>query len=125
MTVIIKDWFAGKIELPYGFALWNRELEVEKETEKAYYGAVEIETVDGEYSKVWHVWVPKKCTMTCADAEEEQEKFERAMRDGLKYNEKLVEFAKANGIKGIRTGLRTVTLIAKIEAAGFTVPARA
>ena len=40
------------------------------------------------------------------------------------YNESLVKFAKEKGIKGIRTGLRTATLIRKITEAGYEVPER-
>ena len=71
MVVVIKKWFAEKIDTPYGFGVWNRELTVEKETEKAYYGTIEVDSVDGEYEKTIHVWVPKKCTMTIAEARAE------------------------------------------------------
>lgn len=47
------------------------------------------------------------------------------MNGGLAYNQMLKEFAKANGIKGIRQRMATATLIAKIEQAGLEVPARA
>ena len=46
------------------------------------------------------------------------------MENGLKYNEILVTYAKNNGVKGVRIGMRTVTLIKKIEDAGLDVPAR-
>ena len=124
MVVIIKKWFAERIDTPYGFRLWNRELTVEKETEKAYYGTVEVDSVDGEYEKTIHVWVPKKCTMTIAEARAEDEREEKAINSGIEYNAILVEFAKNNGVKGVRKGFRTATLIEKIKAAGLEVPAR-
>ena len=125
MRVIIKEWFANKIDTPYGFRVWNRELRVEKETEKAYYGAIEVDSVDGEYEKTIHMWVPKMCTMTLEEAREHEEKEEKAIENGIEYNKKLVVFAKENGVKGVRIGLRTATLIDKIKAAGLEVPARA
>ena len=125
MIVVIKEWFANKIDTPYGFRVWNRELTVEKETEKAYYGTIEVDSVDGEYEKTIHVWVPKKCTMTLEEAQAEDEREEKAIESGIEYNKKLVEFCKDNGIKGARTGLRTTTLIEKIKKAGYEIPARA
>lgn len=124
MVVIIKKWFAERIDTPYGFKVWNRELTVEKETEKAYYGTIEVDSVDGEYEKTIHVWVPKKCTMTLEEAQAEDEREEKAIKSGIEYNSMLVEFAKSNGVKGVRKGFRTATLVEKIKAAGLEVPAR-
>lgn len=50
-------------------------------------------------------------------------KYQR-MEAGLNYNEKLVAFAKENGIKGIRRGMKTQTLMRKITEAGLKIPAR-
>lgn len=46
------------------------------------------------------------------------------VKGGLAYNHSLVEFAKANHVKGVRKGMKTSTLIQKIEAAGLAVPQR-
>ncbi len=124
-TVYVKDWFINKIEVPSGWLVVGRKLDIMKETEKAYLGYIETVRCDGEYETIHKVWVPKSCT----ESEEEMLKHAEAMtikfENGLKYNEMLVKFAKDNGIKGIRVGLRTATLEKKIREAGLEVPARA
>lgn len=52
--------------------------------------------------------------------EEAAAKFERS----LQYNESLVRYGKEKGVKGIRMGLKTATLIRKISEAGYDVPER-
>lgn len=88
---------------------------VERETEKAV-----LLKWATEYGVI-KSWIPKSCILTGAETEAPVVR----RSSGLEYNENLVKFAKANGVKGVRVGMKTMTLIEKIKAAGLEVPARA
>lgn len=119
----IKNWFLNK-----NFTQNERyiiecadmagELEIIKETEKA----VQFKA-DSDFGEL-KFWCPKSCLIENETEQEKQRRKEHAARfqSGLKYNETLVKFAKENGIKGIRNGLKTATLIKKITEAGFEIP---
>jgi len=125
MERAIKRWFWGKIEKEQYVNLdLDGMHEVVRETEKAYLLSVEGCTCDGEYDVYRKIWVPKSCTLTAEEYEAEQNRIDKAFEDGRKYNERLVAFCKANKIKGARIGLRTATLIKKIEDAGLEVPSK-
>ena len=49
--------------------------------------------------------------------------YHKAMQAGLNRYEKLVAWAKEQGVKGVRSRMKTVTLMNLIEAAGLTPPA--
>ena len=49
--------------------------------------------------------------------------FKAAQEAGLNRYEKLVAWAKENNVKGVRSRMKTVTLMNLIEAAGLTPPA--
>lgn len=125
MKLAIKQWFWNKIEKDYG---WNYILDgihtVIKETEKAVMLEIEAYTLDGEYEAVKNIWVPKKCTLTEEEYELEEKQQEEKMQSGLNYNQKLINFCKENGIKGVRKMMKTKTLLEKIEKAGLVAPAR-
>lgn len=119
----VKDWFVGKIATPVGFHLINNIEFIEKETEKAYRVRMVIESCDGESERSIMVWVPKSCTQTAEEYESESKERTARFEAGKEKYAKLVEWAKAQGVKGVRVGLRKSTIIAKIEALGLTVPA--
>lgn len=119
----VKDWFVKKIEIPYGFHLINDIECIEKETEKAYYVRMTIETNDGEHERTLRTWVPKSCTQTAEEYEAEAKENEDRFEAGKERYARLVEWAKAQGVKGVRIGMRKVTILGKIEALGLTVPA--
>lgn len=101
-------------------AMMGEGLEILRETEKA---------INFRAYSDWGrltFWCPKSCLMENETGQEREWREEREARceKGLKYNESLVKFAKEKGIKGIRTGLRTATLIRKITEAGYEVPER-
>lgn len=101
-------------------AMMGEGLEILKETEKA----VKFRAYS-DWGRVTF-WCPRSCLM---ENETEQEREWREEREakfekGLKYNESLVKFGKEKGIKGIRAGLKTATLIRKISEAGYEVPKR-
>lgn len=117
---------------------------IERETEKAY--RFQIETDFGTL----YCWAPKSQCVEFDESEEDSEMDEFEALDaafkggylpnseidkyvemceargiqlnGIAYNHRLVKFAKEHGVKGVRKGMRTSTLIEKIEAAGLTVP---
>lgn len=101
-------------------AMMGEGLEILKETEKA----VKFRAYS-DWGRVTF-WCPRSCLMENETEQEREWREEREARfeKGLKYNESLVKFAKEKGIKGIRTGLRTATLIRKITEAGHEVPER-
>lgn len=118
---MIKEWFLEKnfnsneryvIEL----AEMNDELLVIQETEKA----VQFKAISdfGELK----FWCPKSCIYTEEEAIEEMQKKSSALKRGLSYNETLLALAKENGIKGVRKGMKTTTLIKKLASAGIDIP---
>lgn len=119
MKVYIKEWFLNKMEIPH-YAIPNQKVDILKETEKAYYILMNTETKDGENDINLHFWVPKKCTMTEEEYQEEESNYIERRIEGEKRYNALIEFCKANNIKGARVGLRKETLMKKIEAAGLT-----
>ena len=119
----VKDWFVGRIAVPAGFNLINNIEFIEKETEKAYRVRMVIESCDGESEMSIMVWVPKSCTQTAEEYEAESKEYIDRFEAGKEKYAKLVEWAKAQGVKGVRVGLRKSTIIAKIEALGLAVPA--
>lgn len=120
-VVYIKDWFAKKIDLGYGKRMDSTKCLVKKETEKAYLLIVDWYTVDGEYEGCTDVWCPKSCTMTEEEFLEEEKKACERFEAGCDRYNKLIEFAKANGVKGIRKGLKRTTIERKIKEAGLVV----
>lgn len=101
-------------------AMMGEGLEILKETEKA----VKFRAYS-DWGRVTF-WCPKSCLMENETEHEREWREEREAKfeKGLKYNESLVKFGKEKGIKGIRTGLKTATLIRKISEAGYEVPER-
>lgn len=127
MTVYIKDWLFNKIrdDVKYGYLTEAKGIVV-RETEKAYLISFEAETSDGEHEFLVEKWCPKSCTMDEAEYKQECAREVERMNaayaryeEGCKKYEALVKFAKDNGVKGVRTGLRAVTILAKIQAAGL------
>lgn len=120
----VKDWFLTKNLSEgerYAYSVGDGAY-IARETDKAV--LIKNDTDFGTVS----FWCPKSCLLTEEDFNKQKEvaeKWEKAMNDGLDYNEKLVIYAKENGVKGVRVGLRTATLIDKIQKAGLEVPARA
>lgn len=123
--VAIKKWFFSKIDVDFGWHYFFEGMHrVLKETEKAFLLEIEACTLDGEYDAAKSVWVPKKCTLTEEEFELEEKKNEESLQNGLNYNQELIAFCKANGIKGVRKMMKTKTLLEKIEKAGLVAPAK-
>ena len=119
----IKDWFEDKMktELNGGFLIEVNA--IEKETEKAY-----LLNITWGYSssceRTINKWVPKSVVMTSEEYKEEISKLNESFEKGLLYNKRLAKYAKENKVKGVRSNMRTATLIDKIRNAGLEVLAR-
>lgn len=120
MKVMVKDWFFNKMQDEVcGLHLIHKAALVLEETAKAYKLEMVATTYDGEFETTKVMWCPKSCTLT----EEEYKADEQAQVDrfqaGCEAYDKLLAFAKDNGIKGVRKGMRKATILAKVEAAGL------
>lgn len=101
------------------------EIEIIEEREKAILVKVKFE----EFSHILEdfrqnsttFWLPKYAIMSVEDYEAKKEEKEARKNAGLERNLKLVEFGKANNVKGIRKGMKTITLEKKIEEAGLII----
>lgn len=115
----VQKWFMSKIKSENRcFNFFSRTGDIMKETEKAVLISFEVSSIDGEWDGVKHIWVPKKCTMTEDEYRAELEAAEKRFEDGCKAYDQLIAFAKANGVKGIRSGMRKATIEQKMREAG-------
>lgn len=113
----VKDWFINKVEVPVGYAIWDSEIKrIMKETEKASLCILDVTSKNGKYEESIQVWIPKACIENAQDYEEKKEK---AFEEGKARYEKLIAFCKENGVKKARVGLRTSTIMRMIEEAGL------
>ena len=110
--MIIKDWFLEKsFSENEKYAIKVSDVEIEKETEKAY--LLKFTSEFGVIEK----WIPKSCIKTEEEIKEEKEQAEERIN---KY-EKLVEWAKEHGLK-VRNKMKKTTIITIIKQAGLEVP---
>jgi len=119
-VVYIQKWFMANIKSDFhnNFNFFTREATVVHETEKAYKVLIECSRIDGEWDGDKLIWVPKKCTMTAEEYEAEKAAAEKRFEDGCKAYDQLLSFAKANGVKGVRSGMRKSTILQKMREAG-------
>lgn len=118
---MIKEWFLEKNfnsneRYVINLAELNEELTVIEESEKA----VRFQAVS-DFGTL-KFWCPKSCIYTEEEIAEKVQKRAASLERGLSYNEKLLSLAKENHIKGVRKGMKTVTLIGKLESAGIAIP---
>lgn len=102
-------------EYIYSFTIVLEEKEEEKEEEKA----VQLKFNNDKYGYLLK-WIPLSDLYTV----EEINKAQQAASSGVSYNIMLLNFAKDHGIKGIRKGMRTQTILLKIQQAGLEAPQR-
>ncbi len=120
----IKDWFLnknfnGNERYIINLAMIGGELHEVRQTEKAIQFRAESDF--GNFT----FWCPKSCIESEEEVEKRRQEQAARFESGLNYNTTLVAFGKEKGVKGIRSGLKTATLIKKITEEGFEVPARA
>ena len=111
-NIYIKKWFMAKNNINE-LRVITPEMIV-RETEKAILVNFDL---DGKRE----MWIPKSCTMTADEYIAENDEDEDRMAAGLERNQMLLEQAKAAGVKGVRKGMRTATIIEKMKAAGIEV----
>lgn len=121
----VKDWFECSISYPFHADCdWRTNFSVERETEKAVLIRIDVSSCDGEWDGQRNVWVPKSCFESLKEynriQEEREARREQAFEEGCKKYNALIEFCKANKIKGVRVGLRAVTLLKKVQEAGLS-----
>ena len=108
--IIVKSWFLAKnFTENERFAISVSDLSIEKETEKAVFIKA---TSDYGVIKFW-------CPKSCLTTNEEQS---QAIENKINRYEALINWCKANNVKGVRTKMRVETIKAKIEAAGLEMP---
>ena len=89
------------------------------ETGKAYKMELYTESRDGEHDLKFIRYVPKSATETEAERKKEEKRQEKRYEAGVKKYEKMLAFAKENGVKGVRSGMRKDTILEKIKKAGL------
>ena len=120
MKVMVKDWFFNKMQdEACGLHLIHTAALVLEETAKAYKLEMVATTYDGEFETTKAMWCPKSCTLTEEEYKEEKQAQVDRFQSGCEAYDKLLAFAKDNGIKGVRKGMRKATILAKVEAAGL------
>ena len=118
-TVYVQKWFMSKLKQENrNFNFFTRKMEVVRETEKAYQGFIECSRIDGEWDGDKLIWVPKSCTLTEEEYQAELAAAETRFEDSCKACDELLTFAKANGVKGVRSGMRKATIEQKMREAG-------
>lgn len=114
----VKDWFLAKNLNSNQQFIVNvaDDLWIMRETEKAA-----LIMADSDYGKV-QFWCPKSCIISDEDYQAQHEAEIERIKAGGERLAKLIEWAKEQGVKGVRKGMRKVTVLAKIEAAGLVAP---
>lgn len=119
----INDWFFRQMDAIGNFTptKYFSDSQIIRVTEKAMLVMLEYDC-HGIAEKHFETWIPKACVLTEDEykAEVATEK-DRYTAGYLPYAE-LVEWAKANGVKGVRNKMRRETIMTKIKEAGLIYP---
>lgn len=116
--ITIAEWF--HLDLP-DYAIRPSEAEIigESASGKAWKVWVETETLDGERDLHFTKYMPKAAARSPSEQLKAEADAEKRYRAGQKRYEKMIDFAKKNGIKGVRVGMRKETILARIKKAGL------
>lgn len=116
--VHVASWF--RFDLP-DYAIQPSMVQIigESASGKAWKVDISTETADGERDLYYTRYIPKKAVKTNYQLEKEWFQSEKNLKKGEKKYNKMIEFAKANGVKGVRVGLRKETILEKIKKAGL------
>lgn len=113
------EWFNFEIP-PHYMQPYDVKIIGESASGKAYKVEFEADTLDGEHSKVFTRYMPKKATVSKSQRmsawQQETKKFAIGT---VRYNT-MLDFAKSKNIKGVKNGLKKDTIIKKIEEAGYS-----
>ena len=120
--VFIPDWFMRKLETDGGqntkYMFDSNHGKVVRETEKAYMIELDYETLDGEWGGRKKVWVPKSVAQTYEQAQQAAAAKTEKMNNAFAEMDRLIQLGKDNGIKGIRRGMKRVTIEKMLRDAG-------
>lgn len=113
------DWF--NFELPY-YAIQPSRVQIigESASGKAWKVKIETGTIDGERDLYFTRYMPKAAIITKAQEEAWQKENIKKFEKGKQKYSKMIQFAKEHGVKGVREGLRTETILDKIKKAGLS-----
>lgn len=113
------EWFNFEIPIYYTQP-YNVKIVGESASGKAYKVEFEADTSDGERSKWFTKYMPKKAAVSKSQSMSKwQQDVKKAAIGTVRYNN-MVDFAKSKSIKGVRSGLTKATIMKKIEEAGYT-----
>ena len=117
--VYVADWFS--FDLP-SYAMQPRMVRILEESAsgKAWKVDIETETKDGERDLYYTKFIPKAAVKTKSQVRAEEKQAQKRFESGAKRYNAMVEFAKTNGVKGVRVGLKKETILEKIRKAGLS-----
>lgn len=118
----IKDWKMNEIKRNFNGGYLEEINGIVRETEKAVCMSI-VWGYTSNLTRTENVWVPKSALMTDEEYAAENAAAQKRYDDGCDRYQKIVDFCKANGVKGARTGLKTATLMQKIKEAGLVYEA--
>ena len=117
--VYVADWFRFDLPEYATQPSWVRIVE-ESASGKAWKVDIETETKDGERDLHFTKFIPKAAVKTESQVRAEEKQAQKRFESGAKRYNAMVEFAKSNGVKGVRVGLRKETILEKIRKAGLS-----
>lgn len=115
-----KEWYVSQLKGQYGYGYFE-DIRKIGETEKAIklmakYG------YDTDTERNIFFWVPKSAIISNEEATKIlAEKIEKQQARFDRYA-KILEFAKNNGVKGVRNKMKLNSILIKIEDAGLELP---
>lgn len=116
--VYVANWFS--FDLP-NYAMQPKKVRIIEESAsgKAWKVEIETETKDGERDLFYTKFIPKAAVKTESQVKAEIKKEKQRFESGAKRYNAMIEFAKKNGVKGVRVGLKKETILEKIKKAGL------
>lgn len=117
-SIVTAKWF--DFDLPDYAIKTNRATIIgESASGKAWKVRIETETLDGERDLVLTRYMPKSAALSPSEQAKAAKEAAARYKDGQNKYNKLIDFAKKNGIKGVRVGMRKDTILERIKKAGL------
>lgn len=112
------DWF--QFDLPsYAAQPYSVKIIGESASGKAWKVDIETESISGEHDLNFTRFMPKSAAVTKAQRAAQQKAERKKYEQGKKKYSAMLKFAKENGVKGVREGLKKETILEKIKKAGL------
>lgn len=113
------EWF--NFDLPsYAMQPYNVKIIGESDSGKAWKVDIETESLSGEHDLYFTRFMPKSAVVTKSQMEAQRKAERKRYEQGKQKYSAMVKFAKENGVKGVREGLRKETILEKIKKAGLS-----